>query len=99
MAEGSADFYPRLSPTHEWDTAAGDAILRAAGGQVLTLDGAPLRYNREDLLNPFFVALGSREVPWQEAWQTTFSLDPMARRSHLSRDVRVGGNGERGVKR
>jgi len=67
VAEGAADFYPRLSPTQEWDTAAGDAVLRAAGGQVLALDGAPLRYNKEDLLNPFFVALGARAVPWQSA--------------------------------
>ena len=70
IAEGAADFYPRLSPTQEWDTAAGDAIVRAAGGQVLTLAGAPLLYNKEDLLNPFFVALGARAVPWREAWQT-----------------------------
>lgn len=81
LAEGSADFYPRLSPTHEWDTAAGDAVLRAAGGQVLTLDGAPLRYNREDLLNPFFVALGAREVPWQEAWQSSSRSETGTRRS------------------
>ena len=78
VAEGSADFYPRLSPTHEWDTAAGDAIVRAAGGQVLRLDGAALRYNKEDLLNPFFVAVGARAVPWQEAWQASNSpgLEP-----------------------
>ncbi len=84
LAEGSADFYPRLSPTHEWDTAAGDAVLRAAGGQVLTLDGAPLRYNRENLLNPYFVALGARPVPWQEAWQNRSPADlasPSVRRS------------------
>lgn len=68
VAEGAADFYPRLTPTMEWDTAAGDAILRAAGGQVFTLDGSELRYNREDLRNPFFAALGQREVPWREAW-------------------------------
>lgn len=76
VAEGSADFYPRMSPTQEWDTAAGDAILRAAGGQVLTLEGAPLRYNKEDLLSPFFVALGSRAVPWQDAWQSTLRRLP-----------------------
>ncbi|HWT32096.1 MAG TPA: 3'(2'),5'-bisphosphate nucleotidase CysQ, partial [Propylenella sp.] len=43
LAEGQADFYPRLGPTMEWDTAAGDAVLRAAGGMVVTLDGQPLR--------------------------------------------------------
>ncbi|MFN4288863.1 MAG: 3'(2'),5'-bisphosphate nucleotidase CysQ [Brevundimonas sp.] len=60
MAEGRFDVYPRTGPTSEWDTAAGDAILRAAGGRVLTLDGEPLRYGKLDraLLNPGFVALG-----------------------------------------
>ena len=46
LAEGEADFYPRLGPTMEWDTAAGDAILRAAGGAVVTLDDVPLRYGK-----------------------------------------------------
>lgn len=79
VAEGAADFYPRLSPTQEWDTAAGDAILRAAGGQVLTLEGAPLRYNKEDLRSPFFVALGTRAVPWQEAWRAASGRQPESR--------------------
>lgn len=48
LAEGEADLYPRFGRTMEWDTAAGDAILRAAGGQVLDLDGAPLRYGKRD---------------------------------------------------
>lgn len=58
IAEGVADLYPRLAPTCEWDTAAGDAILRAAGGHVLALDGTPLRYGKktEQFLNPFFAA-------------------------------------------
>jgi 3'(2'), 5'-bisphosphate nucleotidase len=55
VAEGSAHLYPRLGPTMEWDTAAADAVVRAAGGQVTTLDGAPLAYNKPNLLNPFFV--------------------------------------------
>ena len=46
VAEGSADIYPRFGPTMEWDTAAGDAVLRAAGGAVLTPEGAPLRYGK-----------------------------------------------------
>ena len=46
LAEGTADFYPRLGPTMEWDTAAGDAVLRSAGGAVVTLDGEPLRYGK-----------------------------------------------------
>jgi 3'(2'), 5'-bisphosphate nucleotidase len=57
IAEGSADVYPRFGPTSEWDTAAGQAVLEAAGGQVTRLDGHRLRYNcRETLLNGDFVA-------------------------------------------
>ncbi len=58
VAEGKADLYPRLGPTMEWDTAAGQAVVEAAGGQVVNLEGAPLRYNKENLLNPFFVVKG-----------------------------------------
>lgn len=66
VAEGRADLYPRLSPTSEWDTAAGQAILEAAGGQVLTLDGLPMRYNQRDtLLNPAFIAVGDTAFNWQ----------------------------------
>jgi 3'-phosphoadenosine 5'-phosphosulfate (PAPS) 3'-phosphatase len=67
VAEGRADIYPRLGRTMEWDTAAGDAVLRAAGGRTLTLDGAPLRYGKRnqsddaDFANPYFVALGRAE--------------------------------------
>ena len=58
VAEGAADFYPRLGPTSEWDTAAAQAVLEVAGGAVTTLDGAPLRYNaRDTLLNPHFIAV------------------------------------------
>ena len=65
LAEGAADVYPRLGPTSEWDTAAGHAVLAAAGGAVVELDGQPLRYNgREDLLNPPFVAYGDRLRDW-----------------------------------
>ncbi len=57
VAEGSADIYPRYAPTMEWDTAAGDAILRSTGGVIVrTDDGEPLEYNKKDLLNPFFIA-------------------------------------------
>lgn len=57
VAEGKAQIYPRIAPTMLWDTAAADAIVRAAGGKVLRLDGKPLRYEPEkDLKNPFFVA-------------------------------------------
>ncbi len=62
VAEGSADVYPRFGRTMEWDTAAGDAVLRAAGGRTLTIDQKPLEYGKRnqahynDFANPFFVA-------------------------------------------
>ncbi len=59
VAEGSADVYPCFGPTSEWDTAAGQALLEAAGGHVTRLDGHRLRYNcRESLLNGDFLAYG-----------------------------------------
>ncbi len=65
VAEGTADVYPRLGPTREWDTAAAHALVWAAGGAVCDLDGKPLRYNtREQLLNPFFVAFGPHDRDW-----------------------------------
>lgn len=56
LAEGQAQVYPRLGRTMEWDTAAGHAVLSAAGGEVLTLDGLPLRYGKPGFENPHFVA-------------------------------------------
>lgn len=56
VAAGEADLYPRLGRTMEWDIAAGHAVLAAAGGQVLTLPGAPLTYGKAGLENPHFVA-------------------------------------------
>lgn len=58
LAAGEADIYPRFGRTMEWDTAAGDAVLRAAGGLVLDLDGRPLRYGKPGFENPHFVAWG-----------------------------------------
>lgn len=67
VAEGGADIYPRLAPTSEWDTAAAQAILCAAGGAICTLDFQPLRYNsKEELLNPSFIVLGDVTFAWQE---------------------------------
>lgn len=66
LAEGEADLYPRFGPTMEWDTAAGDAVLRSAGGMTVTDDGVPLVYGKKnipgkaDFSNPFFIA-ASRE--------------------------------------
>jgi 3'(2'), 5'-bisphosphate nucleotidase len=61
IAEGGADLYPRLGPTSEWDTAAGEAILVAAGGAVTGLGGKPLVYGKaaEKFLNPAFMARGA----------------------------------------
>ena len=58
VAAGKADIYPRLGPTCEWDTAAGDAILQAAGGVITDIDGQPLKYGGADpkWLNPEFIA-------------------------------------------
>lgn len=58
IAEGAADLYPRFGPTMAWDTAAGHAVLRAAGGDVRRIDGAPLTYGSNGFLNPDIVAFG-----------------------------------------
>ncbi|MFV8826400.1 3'(2'),5'-bisphosphate nucleotidase CysQ [Alkalihalobacterium sp. APHAB7] len=56
VAEGKADVYPRFAPTMEWDTAAGQAIVEQSGGTVVKVDNSePLSYNKEDLLNPWFI--------------------------------------------
>ncbi|ESQ73910.1 3'(2'),5'-bisphosphate nucleotidase CysQ [Asticcacaulis sp. AC402] len=68
IAAGEADIYPRMGRTMEWDTAAGDAVLRAAGGRVETLDGRPLAYGKRntpgetDFANPHFVAFGDPAI-------------------------------------
>ena len=58
IAEGRFDAYPRTGPTSEWDTAAGQAVLEAAGGRVMGEDGQPLRYGKSCFANGGFVALG-----------------------------------------
>ena len=67
IAEGRADFYPRLAPTCEWDTAAAQAVLTAAGGKVVRADNLqPLCCNtHQSLLNPFFLAMGDANFDWQ----------------------------------
>ncbi|WP_428241228.1 3'(2'),5'-bisphosphate nucleotidase CysQ [Gynuella sp.] len=62
LAEGQADLYPRIGPTCEWDTAAGQAILEGAGGLLVDSDGRRFRYNKPQLLNPHFYAL--RDPRW-----------------------------------
>lgn len=67
VAEGVADLYPRLAPTSEWDTAAAQAVVEAAGGQVVDANFQALRYNtKESLLNPYFYVLGDVKYPWQQ---------------------------------
>ncbi|HEV3491033.1 MAG TPA: 3'(2'),5'-bisphosphate nucleotidase CysQ [Reyranella sp.] len=56
IAEGKADIYPRFGPTNEWDTAAGQGVLEAAGGEVVTTDGKPLLYGKPRFSNPHFIA-------------------------------------------
>lgn len=65
VAEGSAHLYPRLAPTMEWDTAAGDAVVRAAGGGVYQLNGESLLYNKANLYNSFFIVTTSDAPEWQ----------------------------------
>ncbi|MFA1621796.1 3'(2'),5'-bisphosphate nucleotidase CysQ [Rhizobium mongolense] len=71
LAEGKADVYPRFGRTMEWDTAAGDAILRAAGGTTVTMDGLPLTYGKTggkadfDFANPDFISWGGKEMAVQ----------------------------------
>jgi len=62
IAEGQADLYPRLGPTSQWDTAAAQCVLEAAGGVVIDLEGSPLNYGLErPLLNPGFLAAGDKQ--------------------------------------
>ena len=69
LAEGAADFYPRLGPTMEWDTAAPQLILEEAGGSVLRYpDLEPLTYNKPELLNPWFLAFGRLTDP-ERIWE------------------------------
>jgi len=64
LARGEGDFYPRFSPCCEWDTAAGQALVEAAGGAVLGMDGKPLRYNcGESLFSPHFFAIADAAHP------------------------------------
>jgi 3'(2'), 5'-bisphosphate nucleotidase len=67
IAEGHADLYPRLAPTSEWDTAAAQAVVEAAGGVVVDDNFQVLRYNtKENILNPFFYVIGDRGYDWEQ---------------------------------
>jgi 3'(2'), 5'-bisphosphate nucleotidase len=74
LARGDAKLYPRFTPTSEWDTAAGQAVLEAAGGVVLTLDGNPLAYGKReaDYLNPYFVAAADQSLAQRAAAEMKF---------------------------
>jgi 3'(2'), 5'-bisphosphate nucleotidase len=64
VAAGEADLYPRLGPTMEWDTAAGHAVLLAAGGSVSAPGGVPLLYAKPTFRNTYFIASGTLQAPW-----------------------------------
>ncbi len=71
VAAGEADVYPRLGPTSEWDTAAAQAVVEAAGGQVIDLSGRRLLYNtKAEVLNPYFIALGDSTRDWAAGAKT-----------------------------
>lgn len=81
LAEGAGDFYPRFAPCCEWDTAAGQAVLEAAGGALLGMDGLPLTYNRrESLYSPNFYGIGDVHHPlWRALFKERFgeSIQPV----------------------
>jgi 3'(2'), 5'-bisphosphate nucleotidase len=64
VADGTADVYPRLGPTMEWDTAAAQCVVEAAGGSVTDMHAKPLRYNKPSLLNPWFMVSGAGGHDW-----------------------------------
>ena len=64
IARGEADVYPRMESISEWDTAAGHAVLKSAGGAVIDLKGRPLRYSKDSLCVPPFIACGDPSHNW-----------------------------------
>ncbi len=76
LAEGLADIYPRLAPTSEWDTAAAQAIVEGAGGQVVGLDFEPLLYNaKASLRNPYFYVVADTTFDWKTVLSIDISVD------------------------
>ena len=72
VAAGSADIYPRLGLTSEWDTAAAQAVVENAGGTVIDLEGQRLLYNtRPEVLNPFFLVFGDESMRWTDYLERT----------------------------
>jgi len=71
VAEGAADIYPRLALTSEWDTAAAQAVVEAAGGKVIDINLKVMRYNtKADILNPYFFVIGDPSFAWEEILST-----------------------------
>ena len=62
IANGEIDIYPRLGPTSEWDIAAGEAILRSAGGCIIDLEGKNILYNKKNIINPSFIAASNLNI-------------------------------------
>ena len=71
VAAGEADVYPRLGPTCEWDTAAAHAVVLGAGGKITDVEGQELAYNKQSILNPWFLVFGGGDCPWTEFVPTT----------------------------
>ena len=65
VAAGTADFYPRTVPTFEWDTAAAQCVVEAAGGRIVTRDGQRLAYNKLDIRNPSIFTIGDPNLDWR----------------------------------
>ncbi|MCS5712628.1 3'(2'),5'-bisphosphate nucleotidase CysQ [Candidatus Berkiella aquae] len=73
IASGQADLLLRLSPTSEWDNAAGQCILEEAGGEVFSFEGLPLTYNRAGTLEqPHFIAVGDKDSDWKRFFPSSF---------------------------
>lgn len=68
VAEGNADIYPRFGATSEWDIAAAQCVVEVAGGRVCNLSGNTLQYNKQDILNPWFLVSGHQCAPELTAW-------------------------------
>jgi 3'(2'), 5'-bisphosphate nucleotidase len=72
VAEGNVDFYPRLKPSMEWDTAAGTILVEESEGLVTDLKGKPIEYNRQDMLNPPFLVMGKSFLQKMVDWEKRF---------------------------
>ena len=72
VAEGKADFYPRLKPSMEWDTASGTILVEESGGVVCDLSGTRIEYNRQDMLNPPFFVMGKAFIEKLPDWEKRF---------------------------